>query len=802
VTVGIVRGTMVGELFKQWFPNNTHFREYDSMDSVFRALELGEVDMLMSMANYLLSMENYKELTGYKANIVFDNNFDITFGFNRDEAVLCSVADKALALIDLEAISGYWKNKRYDYRIKVVEAQRPWLIGATAMTLIALALIVILLYRSLNVRKLKEAEAKERNANERAQIMFDTAPLACCMFDKDFNMSDCNQEIVKLFGIPEKDFYINNFSELSSEYQPDGELSDYEAMRKIRIAFEEGYHRFEWMHKKFNGEPLPSEITLVRVMYRGEYVVAGYIRDLREQKAMVQLAKQQAEAEAANRAKSSFLASMSHEIRTPMNAIMGMAELALRADNMNTVREHIFTVKQAAANLLSIINDILDFSKIESGKLEIVSKDYLLTTLINDVISIIRMRVIDSKLRFVVNLDSNIPNALVGDEIRIRQAILNILGKAVKDTEKGFISFTVRGTPVDENMIGLELEVKDSGRGIKEEDVKKLFNEYTQFDLEKNRGIEGTGLGLAITRGILKAMGGEISVESEYGKGSVFTVRLPQQICSGKALAAVENPSEKNILVFERYEIYADSIRYAIENLGVKCTLVTDAGEMYEKMSGNEYNYIFVSHGLYIKNKDAISGFGQNTKIVVLTEFGETVGDNRLNVLAMPVYSLSIANILNGTTGNFSYSENNEYIVRFTAPEANILVVDDIVTNLKVANGLLLPYKMRVDLCKSGVTAIEAVKTNRYDIVFMDHIMPVMDGIEATLKIRAMGDKDLYYKEVPVIALTANAGSGRKEMFLENGFNDFLSKPIDTVKLDAVLRKWIPKVKQKSTIMK
>jgi CheY-like chemotaxis protein len=491
---------------------------------------------------------------------------------------------------------------------------------------------------------------------------------------------------------------------------------------------------------------------------------------------------------------------MSHEIRTPMNAVVGMAELALRADNMNTVREHILTVKQAAANLLSIINDILDLSKIESGKLEIISKDYLLSTLINDVISIIRMRVIDSKLHFVVNIDSKLPNALVGDEIRIRQVMLNILGNAVKYTESGFISLTMRGTHIGENTIKLELEVKDSGRGIKDEDMKKLFSEYTQFDLEKNRGIEGTGLGLVITRSLLKAMGGDIGVKSEYGKGSTFTVELPQLIRSDKALATVEKPSEKNILVFEQYELYANSLMYAIENLGVKCTLVADEAEMFEKMSAGEYNFIFVSYALYTKNRDAILGYGQNAKMVVLTEFGETVPDSTLNALAMPVYSLTIANILNGTAGDFSYSTHNEYIARFTAPDAIVLVVDDVVTNLKVANGLLLPYKMRVDLCKSGVTAIEAMKMNRYDIVFMDHKMPGMDGIETTLKIRSMGDEDPYYKEVPIVALTANAILGTKEMFIENGFNDFLSKPIDTVKLNAVLEKWIPKAKQKALV--
>jgi CheY-like chemotaxis protein len=295
-------------------------------------------------------------------------------------------------------------------------------------------------------------------------------------------------------------------------------------------------------------------------------------------------------------------------------------------------------------------------------------------------------------------------------------------------------------------------------------------------------------------------MDGNISVKSEYGKGSTFMVELPQKIHSDKALATVENTSDKNILVFEQYEIYANSLMYAIENLGVKCTLISDETEMFEKMSAGEYNYIFVSYALYIKNRDAISRFDQNAKIVVLTEFGETVPDSKLNALAMPVYSLTIANILNGTAGDFSYTTHNESIVRFTAPEAIVLVVDDVVTNLKVANGLLLPYKMRVDLCKSGMTAIEAMKMNRYDIIFMDHKMPGMDGIETTHRIRSMGNEDPYYKEVPVIALTANAIVGTKEMFIENGFDDFLSKPIDTVKLNAVLEKWIPKAKQKALV--
>jgi PAS domain S-box-containing protein len=522
----------------------------------------------------------------------------------------------------------------------------------------------------------------------------------------------------------------------------------------------------------------------------------GISRDITEHKA-AELA-----AHDASMAKSSFLARMSHEIRTPMNAIIGMTELALRSNELNDAREHILTIKQSSANLLSIINDILDFSKIETGKLEIVSGEYSFSSLLNDVINIIRMRVIDTQIRFVVNIDSAIPDALIGDEIRIRQVLLNILGNAVKYTEKGFVSLTVFGEKHGEDMINLSLKVEDSGRGIKQEDIGKLFGEYTQLDLEKNKGIEGTGLGLAIANTVVKSMGGTIAVYSEYGKGSTFNVTLPQKFSSDKPLAYVENRKEKSVIVYERREIYANSIVHTLDNLCVNCTLVLSDSELSEKMAMHEYTFVFISFALYKKNKDTISQFGSKTGVVLLAEFGETIPDRNLHILSMPVYSLPVANILNGVSNNLSFSDNSEIIVRFTAPDMRVLVVDDIITNLKVAKGLLTPYNMQVDLCKNGMMAIEAARVNRYDIVFMDHKMPDMDGLETTQRIRAMGDEDPYFKNVPIVALTANAVSGTREMFLENGFDDFLSKPIDTIKLNAVLEKWIPKEKRQGSIIK
>ena len=404
-------------------------------------------------------------------------------------------------------------------------------------------------------------------------------------------------------------------------------------------------------------------IALIFVIFN--IFIAGFLKSLRRTVQSL---------EATSSYKSEFLAMMSHEIRTPMSAVLGMAELALREKALDRAQEHVRTIKAAGTNLLSLINDILDFSKIESGKLEIVEADYSFASLVKDVSSIIGIRAAESRLEFRVNVDSGIPKALFGDEVRIRQIMLNILSNAVKYTSAGYVALTVRGKQADGDTVNLTIEVADSGRGIKQDDIGRLFKDFVQIDLVKNKGIEGTGLGLAITKKLVTSMGGNISVRSIYGKGSVFKVQLPQKI--------------------GRQEDFTDEAAAAV----------------------------------------------------------------------------------------------------FTTRGAKALVVDDAATNLIVAQGLLSIYNLEVHTCRSGAEAIEAVKREQYDLVFMDHMMPGMDGIEAAMRIRNLGGR--RYEKLPIVALTANAVSGMKEMFIQNGFNDYLSKPIDISKLNAVLEKWIPNEKQ------
>ena len=597
----------------------------------------------------------------------------------------------------------------------------------------------------------------------------------------------------------------NHMSMISADYSRlAGMIANQEEITAVHITDYDGVEGVVFMTELFNGwylgavTPLSAYYDTVNTMA----FVMSYLAVLLMSFLCFLLLKIYADKEVAderNQSKSFFLARMSHEIRTPMNAIVGMSDLILRDSDLlpKKTRTYVLNIKQASANLLAIINDILDFSKIESGKLEILPVEYTLSSLVNDVVNIICVRLQGRAVLFTVNVDPALPDRLIGDEVRVREMLLNLLSNAVKYTRDGFISLSVSGEIRGEDNLLLEIAVSDSGIGIKGEDMDKLFGDFVQIDLMTNRHVEGTGLGLAITRSLAREMGGDIGVSSVYGVGSTFTLVLPQLYAASTPFAAVEEAGRKRVLLYESRVVYAESLARSLDGLGIDFTLVADQSGLLEQIKTGGYTHVFLPFFFYDQLKRSLEWAGGDVEVVLLLENAGDAKDDSTRSLLMPAHALSVANVLNNAPGGVmavGQVETSEPALNVSFPTARVLVVDDIATNLSVVEGLLAPYGMKVDICMSGHEALTLVKQRRYDLIFMDHMMPEMDGIETTLRIRNLNGGQ--YGGLPIVALTANAVSGMREAFLKNGMNDFLAKPIEIPKLHAVLLKWLPVAKR------
>lgn len=507
------------------------------------------------------------------------------------------------------------------------------------------------------------------------------------------------------------------------------------------------------------------------------------------------------ESELANRAKGDFLANMSHEIRTPMNAIVGMAELILREyDISETVREYCFNIQNSGRSLLAIINDILDFSKIESGKLEIIEDEFNIASTLNDVMNMAVTRKENKNIELIVEVDPNIPIGIIGDEIRIRQVIINLVTNAIKYTNKGVVTIKVRMTRHDYG-INLSVSVSDTGIGITEEDLEKLFNSFQQVNTKKNRSVEGTGLGLAISKRLITQMGGYINVSSVYGKGSEFRFVIPLKVSDNTPFVRVKDAEKIHAAGFidmsknESSGVarqYAELINELSESLHIDLRLTNSMEELKQLLETNSFTHLFVAREEYISYKDFWQQAAEKYTVVLVQDRNNAIEvPENIKCIYKPFYVLSIAAILNNEKMMSGLNDRRNNGVKFVAPKARVLIVDDNAINLKVASGLMRPYHMQVLTADSGREALFMLRSKDIDLVFMDHMMPELDGVETTRLIRDMNDE--YYKKLPVIALTANTVNGVKEMFISSGFNDFIAKPIELSVLDRVLRTWLPK---------
>ena len=499
-----------------------------------------------------------------------------------------------------------------------------------------------------------------------SQYIYESANTAILIFDEYFRLVLANSYGQELLGIKK----IEN-QKLMQLFQ--GTDAEFGRIKDGILRDNKGVAELVSVHGAIS---CSLNFSLARDFHDDPYCIVCFVYDLTKEKNMLE------EVVRANEAKSQFLANMSHEIRTPINGILGMDSVLLKECHDENLREYAKNIQSAGQSLLSIINDILDISKIESGKMEILTIRYQLFSVLNDCYNLTKIKLQNKPVSFIMQINEKLPSWLYGDEVRIRQIINNFLSNAVKYTKEGNITFELDFEEKTDEQILLVITVRDTGIGIKEEDLGKLFESFTRIEEKRNRNIEGTGLGLNLTKNLVNLMGGEVFAESTYGKGSCFTAKIPQKIADAKPMG--------------------------------------DFGKRYQQ---------------YLSTSD----------------------DDKLS---------------------------------FLAPDAKILVVDDVTMNLKVVEGLLKATKIQIDTAVSGSECLECVKTTPYQMIFLDHMMPEMDGLETLEHMKNLADNP--NAQTPVIMLTANAIVGAKEEYIEAGFTDYLTKPIRETELLEMILKYLP----------
>ena len=537
-------------------------------------------------------------------------------------------------------------------------------------------------YFTVYIKDLKDLIYKSQESldiDEKIKLMLDATPLMCFLWDEGFNLIDCNQEAVRKLGLDTKNHVIETFYRIQPVFQPCGRPSIETLTENLQKAFRDGYFNFEWYFERFDSIVIPCELILVRIKYKDGYIIAGYARDLREYKKILNdLNTALSRATDASNAKSDFLSAMSHEMRTPMNAIIGMSKIGLKSDKKSEKNQALQKINDASIHLLGVINDVLDMAKIEANKLQLSPENVIFNNVINKILSIISYEIENKNQNFSINIDKSIPTRLFLDEQRFMQVITNLVSNAIKFTNiGGNIVLKIDLLEKINNLCRIKVEVIDDGIGISKEQQKRLFKAFEQVESGMGRSYSGTGLGLVISKNIISLMNGSIWVESELGYGSRF------------------------IFTFQ----------------------AIDATQKENKESDDAYP---------------------------------------------------------------AEMQKNEFIGK------RLLLVEDVLINQEIVLAHLEDSGIKIDCAENGEIAYELVKENplAYDLILMDLQMPVMNGYEATRKIRVTKNVP---KDLPIIALTANVFVTDIEACIAAGINDHLGKPLDFSKLLKILRYYLHK---------
>lgn len=528
------------------------------------------------------------------------------------------------------------------------------------------------------------------------------------------------------------------------------------------------------------------------------YVHLWDVRKLRRKKELERITEELEEAECS---KDDFMANVSHEIRTPINSISGMSEIVLRDELSDSTRLNVENIKLSCKRLTTIVDDLIDFSDLRTGKYEINEVKYSIDSTVNDIVNYAYSLKKDKSIEIIVDCSSSIPCELIGDETKIKRVIRNILSNAVKFTSVGCIVIKI-GYRRESYGINLSFTIRDTGIGIDKHDMEKIFSSFNQVDSKRNRQEGGLGFGLPIARAIVEQMGGVITVTSEPGVGSEFKVVIPQKVENQEPIISEELDIKANILAYldmEQFHLMQirDEYKAAIENMStninVPVHLCHNLAEFKRRVGLKQYTHYFISLVEYNEDKSYFNDLAEKNDnvIVVIDRYQEDeIESDKIIKLMKPMYIFPVLMALMGVSNKAGTYIATENFKKFTAPDAHVLVVDDDPVNLKVASGLMKTYEVKTDVAGSGAEALKMIDSELYDIIFLDHMMPDMDGIETFRRLRKKNG--FYFKEVPVIALTANTVFGAREMFLEEGFQDFLPKPIEVSALKRVLKTYIP----------